>query len=55
MGIMGNLLSHASVAGGNAILVNKLLCSEQDAALKTARETKKTSFLNLSVKVILRR
>lgn len=53
-GIMGNLLRHTTVAGGNALLVNNLLCSEQDAALKTARETENASSLNFAVRVILR-
>lgn len=52
-GIMGNLLSHATVAGGKALLLNKILCSEQVATLKTARETEKASSLNFAVRVIL--
>lgn len=52
--IMNNLLSHATLAGGKALLVNKLLCSELDAALKTARETEKASCLNFAVRVIFR-
>lgn len=53
-GIMGNLLSRATLGGEKVLLVNKLLCSEQDATMKIARETEKSSSLNFAVRVILR-
>lgn len=42
-GIMGNLLRHA-------ILVNKLLSTEQDATLNISRETENTNSLYFAVR-----